>query len=52
MTLLKEVRKHPSIISDEDEVRTERYIPVVLNELLSIGFNYFISIGSYHIICA
>ena len=36
MTLLKAVRKHPSIKSDEDEVRTERCIPVVLNELLSI----------------
>ena len=52
MTLLKAVRKHPSIISDEDEVRTERCVPVVLNESLSIGFNFFISIGSYNIICA
>ena len=52
MSLLEAVRKHPSGISDGDEVRTERCIPVVLNESLSIGFNYFISIGSYNIICA
>ena len=46
MTLLEAVRKHPSAISDEKEVRAERCVSVILNESLSFHSTISFALGA------